>query len=126
VAYVSRETGRDEVYVTTFPDARNKWRISNGGGDWPVWLKDGKKLFFAQGGAIREVAVTTSPAFALGSVIDVLPAGTIQQSTLFTWPDGFDVTADGSTFVVFKSEGERRTPVMTVIQNWLAGVAATK
>jgi Tol biopolymer transport system component len=125
VAYVSRESGRvEDVYVATFPDATNQWRISHGGGYWPVWQQDGRKLFFVQGHTVREVAVSTSPVFALGTVADALPAGSIQPSTLFDWPDGFDVTADGSRFVVLMSEGERPRPVMTVIQNWLAGVPA--
>ena len=46
VAYGSNESGRWEIYVTSFPDAHGKWQISNGGGDQPKWRSDGKELFY--------------------------------------------------------------------------------
>ena len=42
VAYVSNETGQWENYVTSFPEARGKWRVSTGGGEQPRWRGDGK------------------------------------------------------------------------------------
>jgi Tol biopolymer transport system component len=35
VAYASNESGKWEIYVTSFPDAHGKWKVSNGGGDQP-------------------------------------------------------------------------------------------
>src|SRR6185436_19562472 len=32
VAYVTNETGRDEVYVQPFPDGKGKWQVSANGG----------------------------------------------------------------------------------------------
>jgi serine/threonine protein kinase len=48
IAYTSDESGSFEVYVRPFPEttAAGKWQISSGGGQVPVWSRDGKNLFF--------------------------------------------------------------------------------
>ena len=46
VAFTSDETGRDEVYLATFPEAGEKWRVSTGGGSQPVWRRDGSELYY--------------------------------------------------------------------------------
>ena len=45
VAYSSNETGKFEIYVTSFPEARGKWLVSTGGGEQPRWRGDGRELF---------------------------------------------------------------------------------
>ncbi len=37
VAYASNETGKWEIYLTSFPDARGRWQVSSGGGEQPRW-----------------------------------------------------------------------------------------
>ena len=49
MAYVSDETGRNEVYVAGFPDATAKWQISTQGGSIPRWRSDGKGAFLPGG-----------------------------------------------------------------------------
>src|SRR5262249_18285853 len=57
VAYVSRESGRPEVYVVAFEPSKflngstagtpsGKWQISGNGGTTPRWRRDGKELFY--------------------------------------------------------------------------------
>ena len=46
LAYVSNESGQNEVYVTPFPGLNGKWRLSTSGGSWPRWGRDGKEVFF--------------------------------------------------------------------------------
>jgi len=41
IAYVSGETGRDEVYIASFPDSGRKTRVSSSGGSYPRWRRDG-------------------------------------------------------------------------------------
>jgi serine/threonine-protein kinase len=54
IAFVANDSGDGEVYVRPGLDAQGRpsaaaarWRISNGGGDFPVWSKTEKKLYFA-------------------------------------------------------------------------------
>src|SRR5262249_37673835 len=44
VAYVSDESGPEQVYVQSFPApvAGKKWQISSNGGGYPRWRRDGK------------------------------------------------------------------------------------
>src|SRR5262245_729535 len=46
IAYASNLTGRNEIYVQPFPSGTGRWQISNQGGDWPRWRRDGKELFY--------------------------------------------------------------------------------
>jgi Tol biopolymer transport system component/predicted Ser/Thr protein kinase len=46
LAYVSNESGTNEVYVRPFPGPGGKWQISTGGGLFPLWSRDGRELLF--------------------------------------------------------------------------------
>ncbi len=46
IAYVSNETGRQEVYAQPFPALSRKWQISSAGGIYPRWRPDGRELFY--------------------------------------------------------------------------------
>ena len=46
VAYQSDESGRNEIYVTDFPQASHKQRISVEGGTEPRWRHDGQALYY--------------------------------------------------------------------------------
>lgn len=46
VAYVSNESGRNEIYVQSYPLSGAKFQISTGGGAQPKWRKDGTELFY--------------------------------------------------------------------------------
>jgi serine/threonine-protein kinase len=59
LAYVSNESGSDEVYVRPFPVAGGKWQVSTGGGDFPTWSRTANELFYGLAG---QVMVTTYTA----------------------------------------------------------------
>ena len=46
LAYASNESGAFQVYVRAFPDRGGKWQISNSGGVYPVWSRNGREIFF--------------------------------------------------------------------------------
>ncbi len=46
VAYVSDESGRDQVYIMPFGNGNGKWQISVDGGDFPTWMDNGRKVYF--------------------------------------------------------------------------------
>jgi serine/threonine-protein kinase len=46
IAYGSDESGRQEVYVQSFPEPGNKQGVSDGGGTQPVWSADGRTLYY--------------------------------------------------------------------------------
>ena len=45
-AYTSDESGTDEVYVRSFPVARQPEIVSQGGGRFPLWSPDGNAIYY--------------------------------------------------------------------------------
>jgi serine/threonine-protein kinase len=56
VAYISNETGGNEIYVRPYPGPGGKWQISTGGGDDPTWSPVQREFFFASGDSRMMVA----------------------------------------------------------------------
>jgi Tol biopolymer transport system component len=46
LAYASNESGPFEVYVRPFPGPGGRWQISEGGGVFPLWSREGHELLF--------------------------------------------------------------------------------
>jgi serine/threonine-protein kinase len=64
LAYVSNESGRDEVYVRPYPGPGGQVAISAGGGTEPVWSRTGHELFYRSGNQLMAADVRTLPGFA--------------------------------------------------------------
>ena len=58
LAYSSKESGREEVYVRPFPASEPKWQISTGGGNLPTWSHTKPELFFGANGRIMVTTFT--------------------------------------------------------------------
>ena len=46
IVYKSNESGVFEIYVQRFRDGAFKTRISTNGGEYPVWSRDGSKIYY--------------------------------------------------------------------------------
>jgi serine/threonine-protein kinase len=46
LAYLSNESGRDELYVRPFPGPGGKWQVSTSGASAPVWSRSRQELFY--------------------------------------------------------------------------------
>ena len=66
VAYVSDDSGANEIYVRALPGAQNQVRVSVSGGDVPRWSRDGRQLFFYSNGKMM-----TANVRANGATLDV-------------------------------------------------------
>jgi eukaryotic-like serine/threonine-protein kinase len=118
VAYASNESGRWEVYVTSFPEAKGKWQVSNGGGDEPRWRADGKELFYLAADAkLMAAPVQTGQGFNAGAPVALFqtnPKETVATSEMFL----YDVAADGQKILVNAALKSEETQPMTVILHW--------
>jgi dipeptidyl aminopeptidase/acylaminoacyl peptidase len=47
LAYSSSESGVFQVYVRAFPEKGGTWQVSDGGGVYPEWSRNGRELFFS-------------------------------------------------------------------------------
>ena len=118
VAYVSDESGRNEVYVRPFPGGDGKWQVSGNGGTQPRWSKHGKELFYVGRDTLMAIAVATTPSFTSGAVTRLF-----QDADLLGIDDPrYDVSADGRRFVLGEpvAGAEEKPPSIHIVQNWFA------
>lgn len=115
VAYASDESGQQEIYITSFPDGKGKWRVSTNSGAYPTWSGNGKELFFKDlTDNLFVCAVTTK-----GSELEV---GAPQHLFHAASPGigiSFDATSDGKRLLVNHSEDEGQVPLQ-LVTNWPA------
>jgi dipeptidyl aminopeptidase/acylaminoacyl peptidase len=115
IAYVSDESGRDEVYVRPYPGQSGKVAVSNGGGRAPVWSRDGRELFYRQGTAVMAVPVTLQPAFTVGKSRRLFEGPYELPST--GGNPYYDVAPDGR-FVMIRSVDPAAGRQLRVVLNW--------
>src|ERR1700728_337371 len=120
VAYASNESGRWEVYVTSFPDGRGKWQVSTAGGSQPRWRGDGKELFYlASDSKIMAVPITGGTNFDPGSPVPLFQAIPREMGATTELAE-YDVTRDSQRFLVNTQVTDPETQPMSVILNWSA------
>ena len=122
IAYASEASGRAEIYLTTYPDITNTWLVSTTGGSWPVWRHDGRELFYACADSIFAVDVQPNAGrdVRLGAPRLLFRRPDYTPSFANLVADGFDVTADGSQFLVcIPLRDDKADPTtLVVVQNW--------
>ncbi len=117
IAYVSDESGRNEIYVSPFPGPGEKAAVSTDGGSEPVWARTSATLFYRTGDAMMAVDVTTSPALTV-SRARVLFKKPYERS-IALWPN-YDVTSDGRRLLMVKgNDAERSSAYVNVVVNWI-------
>src|SRR5262249_32917574 len=90
-----------------------KWQISNNGGTWPKWRRDGKELFYlAADRVVVSVETKTGATFQNG------PPQPLFASGIRTPDARFDVTADRRRFLIPSASSEANPAPATVILNW--------
>jgi eukaryotic-like serine/threonine-protein kinase len=115
VAYASDESGRSEVYVTTFPSAAGKWQISSDGGRFPRWRADGKEIVYLSG----EGNITSVKVDATGASPSISPPVPLFKAMVLPAPGTlFDVSADGKLFVVNRAIASKAPPSLVLVYNW--------
>jgi eukaryotic-like serine/threonine-protein kinase len=120
VAYNSNETGKWEIYVTSFPDAHGKWQISSSGGEQPRWRGDGKELFYlSSDGRLMAVNVDTAASFSAGAPVLLFQARP-RQPVSYLDIFAYDVTRDGQKFLINTESRSTETVPVTVVSNWPA------
>jgi eukaryotic-like serine/threonine-protein kinase len=118
LAYTSDESGRYEVYVTTFPQPGARWPISVAGGARPAWSGDGRELFYvAADGRLMAVAVGTAASFEAGAPQPLFELGARHAGGVGPGWD-FAMAPDGRVLV--NRPVEHRSAPISVVLNWPA------
>jgi serine/threonine-protein kinase len=117
LAYISNETGEDEIYVVPFPNTgAARWAISTGGGTEPLWSHRGSELFYRDGsGNLVVVAVNTNPRFSLGRSAALFPAA---GYTSFRFTPQYAVAPDDRRFLMIRPLETGTPDKLIVVENW--------
>jgi Tol biopolymer transport system component len=131
VAYISDETGRQELYVQPFTPGTDtngasavggKWMVSRGTLGFARWRADGKELLFiGADGALMSVDVSSTPVFKASA-----------PRVLFQLPQSFlalsgnpgavaDVTRDHQRLLLLMPSDTRQE--LSVVVNWQNGLS---
>ena len=120
LAYVSDESGRDEVYVVSLmsgPGARVARPVSTDGGTEPLWSPAGNEIFYRMGDRMMASSYRTAPAF------QVDPPQRLFEGPYQKGRDSrpaYD-TADGRRFLMVRTDDRNSSPTQfQVVLEWFA------
>jgi hypothetical protein len=114
-AYTSNETGRFEVYVDRFPSRGARRLVSRSGGAWPRWAENGRAVYFlspANQLMVAEVGLESQP----GEPRPLFDVRVRPFVRLDAYP--YDVSPDGTRFLVNTLIAEATPPAITMVANW--------
>jgi Tol biopolymer transport system component len=122
LAYSSDESGRNEVYVRSYPGAGGRWQVSLDGGTEPIWSPRGDEIFYRNVDAMMAATVRTQPTFEVTGRTRLFTGE--YQAGNFRDQD-YSVSTDGKTFAMLERVvGSRQALVVTL--NWFDQFRARK
>ena len=112
-AYVSGETGRDEIFLTSVPGGDGKWQLSDNGGGWTLFDPRGTAVYYrGLDGAFMSVAVAGGAAIKIGRPVKLFDWGPM-------WAPFYDVAPDGRRGVTaMPVERMPRRSSLSIMHNW--------
>ena len=119
IVYVSEESGRPEVSLRNMTGQPRRQVVSSGGGDQPVWSRDGRELFYVDTrGQLYSVSVRTHNdghlTLSAATKLDVPRLGERH------WGTAYDISPDGQR-VYFPHPGSHPIPhELGIVLNWTA------
>jgi serine/threonine protein kinase len=113
LAYVSNESGRSEIYVEPVPGPGGRRQISSEGGEEPRWVRNGREITYRNGTRMMSVPVQMQPTFQAGKPVELFD----HKFDRGFGVSGYDVTSDGQTFVMTRSEHAAPTEIR-VVMGW--------
>ncbi len=123
MAYTSDESGKDEVYVTSYPEPRDSTRISSDGGTQVEWRRDGRELFYrAPDRKLMAVPIRGAATFEPGTpqALFELPLnppawiqGGVDQRV-------YAPSSDGQRFLIGVPVAEGSSAPISVVLDWTA------
>lgn len=114
LAYVADDSGAREVYIKSFPRGDLVRQVSTGGGDWPEWAPDGRRLYYR--GKDGLFAAQVAPNWTGESRPRRIYRPRFGQSDV-DLPD-YTVAPDGRLLVVEPTERGPRVSHINYVLNW--------
>jgi eukaryotic-like serine/threonine-protein kinase len=116
LAYVSNETGTDEVFLRDSDGTPGQWQISKGGGSVARWRGDGREIFYlSPEGRMMVVAIESLAPVRIGEpkVLFDLPGEPHRDEPVFQ-----DISADGQRILLNVPTENRSSVGFQIVLNW--------
>ena len=114
MAYLSDESGVDQIYIQAVPATGAKYQISTAGGTIPHWRWDGTELYYISADQ-KLMAVPVR----LGASVQI---GTPHELFTNARMNGFVPTRDGRFLINVAANDVSAVAPITVVTNWQAGL----
>jgi len=122
LAYTAIDSGRPEVFLTTFPDGTGRWAVSRDGGRTPHWSAGSDKLYFVCGSGPNKrnfcySTVSTDGGVRVGAAQILFHPGEMGLDLIAQGE--YAVSRDGKNLFVIRSIKDRDNPErMILVQHW--------
>jgi len=122
LAYTAIDSGRPEVFLTTFPDGTGRWAVSRDGGRAPHWSAGSDKLYFVCGSGPNKrnfcySTVSTAGGVRVGAAQILFHPGEMGLDLIAQGE--YAVSRDGKNLFVIRSIKNRENPErMILVQHW--------
>jgi Tol biopolymer transport system component len=125
VAYLSDESGAQQLYVTTFPQPGAAWQVSSDGAFQPRWGRGGRELYF-----ISPTRTMMSAAVRVtGQTIAVDKPAPLFQAAVpnleNAYRTDYTVSADGERFLIVTLD-QNAISSLTVTTSWIRAMTAAR
>jgi serine/threonine-protein kinase len=114
LAYVSNESGRNEVYVRSMIGSSQTLQVSSAGGTEPVWSRDSRELFYRADDGVRAVRVENG---GTAGASRALFAGRFESGSIDRI--NYDVGTSGGFMMVQAAEQQAGDHELHVLFNWV-------
>ena len=115
LAFESTQSGRNEVYITPFPDGGAQYQVSTNGGERPAWSHTGKEMFYRENLTLMSVSVnSTAGKVKLGTPTPLFEVAA--RNLNGRW---YAVSADGR-FLMNTTPASAQTHRFELVVNWQA------
>jgi len=121
LAYEANDSGSTEIYVRPYPDVTSgRWQVSTGGGERPLWSRDGRELFYVSPtSALMRVGVEPAASWSATTPTMLLKDGSVMT------PENnlgrtYDISQDGQRFLIVKPVNALNAPPpqLVVVQHF--------
>jgi Tol biopolymer transport system component len=114
IAYVSDESGKNEVYVRTLDPRGGKWQVSTAGGDNVRWVRRTNELIYVT----ADKKVVSATVKYSGNAFEVVRTTPLFDLNINGVGRPFDVSEDGKTFLIQFTGMEGASLPATLVMNW--------
>jgi DNA-binding winged helix-turn-helix (wHTH) protein/Tol biopolymer transport system component len=122
LAYVSDESGTQEVYVRRYPDLDVPRQVSNGGGGQPQWRADQRELFYlSPDRSLMTATVTDTREVSFEAPRRLFRTSIAEGPSAAR--DSYAAMPDGQSFLIDARRDASARPI-TVMLDWTAGLTS--